>query len=267
MAKPNTPGGSGSGGGPNPSHPQGNGNGGNGPTGRPHGSAGVPTNVSSAQNTVAAQAQQGRPGGGGQGNQQPGSNNPNTSTKPPAPTAPPNAADIHHSDASRKHILEGDGGRQGGHLAGTGFSKKTEFPKSWKEPDILDAAHRVTQQGPPAKGPYMTKDANKKWAWAYDYEGQVNGVHVKTTVLANGEIRTAYPPHSSDPGVITNPAAPNPAPKGVPMGNPPRYSHPDVGGNGSWTWEGPKGDRIIRVVQDDKGNVTTKDLGEYKKKK
>ncbi|MFE9694566.1 EndoU domain-containing protein [Micromonospora sp. NPDC005806] len=221
--------------------------------------------MSAAQATVATQAQQGRPGGGGQGNNSPGSNKPNTSTRPPAPTAAPKASDIHHSDASREHILDGDGGRQGGHRAGTGYSKKTEFPKDWDDPQILDAAHRVTQQGPPAKGPYLTKDADGNWAWAYDYEGQVDGVRVKTTVLANGEIRTAYPPYGSDPGVITNPSAPNPAPKGVPMGNPPRYSHPDVGGDGSWTWEGPKGNKIIRVVQDAQGNVTTTVLGDYKK--
>jgi len=94
----------------------------------------------------------------------------------------------------------------------------------------------------------------------------VDGVEVKTTVLADGEIRTAYPPNSSDPGVITNPPAPNPAPSGIPQANPPRYSHPDVGGDGSWTWEGPKGGKIIRVVQDAQGNVTTTVLGDYKKK-
>jgi hypothetical protein len=258
MAKPPNPPGGGT-----PSHPHGNG----GPSGKPHGSAGVPKSVKSAQAAVWQHAQQGTPGGGGQGNNQQGSNKPNTSNKPPAPTAPPKAADIHHSDASEKHILEGDGGRQGGHLAGTGLSKKTEFPKAWKGPKIMDAAHRVTQQGPPVKGPYLTKDPDGKMAWAYDYEGQVDGVTVKTTVLANGEIRTAYPPNSSDPGVITNPPAPNPAPKGVPVSEPPRYSHPDAGGDGSWKWEGPKGDKIIRVVQDAQGNVTTTVLGDHQKKK
>lgn len=216
------------------------------------------------------------PGGGGGGNPPDdpgdGSNPPGEDKKPekppppPKPTDPPKAEDIKHSDASTEHIIEGDGGRQGGHLAGTGFSKKTEFPKDWDEQKILDAAHEVTQQGPPSKGPYLTKDANGNQAWAYDYTGTVDGVTVKTTVLADGEIRTAYPPNSADPGVISNPPAPNPAPSGVPMGNPPRYSHPDVDGDGSWTWEGPKGDKVIRVVQDSEGNVTKTDLGPYKKK-
>ncbi|MEH0934218.1 EndoU domain-containing protein [Micromonospora psammae] len=162
--------------------------------------------------------------------------------------------------------MEGDGGRQGGHLAGTGFSKKTEFPKDWDEARILDATHQVTQQGPPARGPYLTQDADGNPAWAYDYKGVIDGVEVKTIVLAGGEVRTAFPTDPDDPGGITNPTAPNPAPKGVPTGNPPRYSHPDVGGDGSWTWEGPKGNKIIRVVQDAQGNVTTTVLGDYRKK-
>jgi hypothetical protein len=206
----------------------------------------------------------GPPGGGGGGGG--GGGNPPGGGHPPRPTAPPSAADIRHSDASRQHILEGDGGRQGGHRAGTGFSKKTEFPKTWDDQKIIDAAHEVTQQGPPSKGPYLTKDANGNPAWAYDHTGTVDGVTVKTTVLADGEIRTAFPPNGADPGVITNPPAPSPAPQGVPMSNPPRYSHPDVGGDGSWTWEGPKGNKIIRVVMDDQGNVTKTELGDYKKK-
>ncbi|MGR6322677.1 EndoU domain-containing protein [Micromonospora soli] len=267
MARPKTPHGSGHGDGPNPPHPRGDGDGDgeNGsPSGRRRSTTDVPKNVSQAQDTVAQEAQAGRPGGSDQGTQNP--QKPGTVDPSVKPTAPPGADDIHHSDASRQHILEGDGGRQGGHLAGTGFSKKTEFPKDWDGPKILDAAHQVTQQGPPAKGPYLTKDADGNPAWAYDYTGRVDGVEVKTTVLANGEIRTAYPPNGNDPGVITNPSAPNPAPKGVPMSNPPRYSHPDVGGDGSWTWEGPKGNKIVRVVQDAQGNVTTTVLGDYKKK-
>ncbi|MEU5940098.1 EndoU domain-containing protein [Micromonospora sp. NPDC047548] len=250
MAKPKQPGG---------------GDGGGGTTGKPpKGGINASKGISSAQQATAQAAQKGRPGGSGQG-----STNPTTPAKPSQPTkptTPPAVDDVHHSETSRKHILHGDGGRQGGHFPGTGFSKKTEFPKDWDEPKILDAAHQVTQQGPPAKGPYLTKDADGNPAWAYDYTGTVDGVEVKTTVLANGEIRTAYPPNSNDPGVITNPPAPNPAPKGVPMSNPPRYSHPDVGGDGSWTWEGPKGNKIIRVVQDAQGSVTTTELGDYKKK-
>jgi Bacterial EndoU nuclease len=252
---------------PKPKKPGGGGNG-NGSTGKPpqtHGSINAGQGITSALTATAEVTNKGKVGGGS--GQQP--TTPGTSNKPSPPTKPiqpPTATDIRHSDRSRQHIIHGDGGRQGGHLAGTGFSKKTEFPQSWGEAKILDAAYQVTQQGPPAKGPYLTKDADGNPAWAYDYSGTVDGVEVKTTVLANGEIRTAYPPNSADPGVITNPPAPNPAPSGIPMGNPPRYSHPDVGGDGSWTWEGPKGDKIIKVVQDAQGNVTTTVLGDYKKK-
>lgn len=249
-----------------PKNPSG-GHGNSGNTGKPsqsHGNINASQGISSAQNATAQAAQQGRPGGSGQ--QTTPSTTPGKPTPPPKPTAPPQTGNIHHSDVSRAHILEGDGGRQGGHLAGTGFSKKTEFPQHWDRQKILDAAHQVTQQGPPVSGPKPTKDANGNQTWAYNYEGTVDGVTVRTTVLANGEIRTAFPPNSADPGVITNPPAPNPAPKGVPMSSPPRYSHPDLGGDGSWTWEGPKGNKIIRIVQDDQGNVTTTDLGPHKKK-
>ncbi|WP_312877589.1 EndoU domain-containing protein [Lentzea indica] len=162
--------------------------------------------------------------------------------------------------------MHGDGGRQGGHLAGSGFSKKTEFPKNWNEAKILDAAYKVTQTGPPV-GPVMpTRDADGNPAWAYNYEGTVDGVEVRTTVLSTGEIRTSFPSNPNDPGVITNPSSPHPPPQGVPAASPPRFSHPDLGGDGSWTWEGPKGDRVVRVVQDAQGNVTKTDLGPYKKK-
>ncbi|MDG4839960.1 EndoU domain-containing protein [Micromonospora sp. WMMD967] len=240
----------------------GTGGGGAGRPPRSYGGINAANGISSAQQATGQARQQGHPPGVGQGS----TTTPPRPARPPAPTTPPTAGDVHHSDASRKHILEGDGGRQGGHLAGTGFSNKTEFPKSWDEAKILDAAHRVTQQGPPNKGPYPTKDADGNPVWAYDYVGVVDGVQVKTTVLADGEIRTAYPPDKTNPGVISNPPAPNPAPQGIPMGNPPRYSNPDVGGDGSWTWEGPKGNKIIRVVQDDQGNVTRTELGDYKKK-
>lgn len=249
---------------PKPKGP-GGGNTGKTPAGKPsqqHGNINAGKGISSAQQATSQAAAKGHPQGSGQQNTQ-GAANPTTPTKP---TAPPDVKDIRHSPESETHIIEGDGGRSGGHLAGSGFSKKTEFPQSWTRQDILDAAHQVTQQGPPVKGPYPTKDANGNLVWAYDYVGVVDGVTVKTTVQADGEIRTAYPPNTSDPGVIANPAAPNPAPQGIPQGVPPRYSHPDLGGDGSWTWEGPKGDKVIRVVMDAQGNATTTVLGPYKKK-
>ncbi|GAB2809485.1 hypothetical protein [Lentzea nigeriaca] len=239
-----------------------------------HGHINAGAGLSSATKAAKATAQAGTPGGGnqpgtpaGKPGQQQGSNKPGKKPMPPKPTAPPKPEDIHHSEKSRTHIIEGEGGKQGGHIAGTGLSTKTEFPQSWKEPKIMDAAYQVTQMGPPVSGPKPTKDADGNPAWAYNYEGMVDGVLVRTTVLSTGEIRTSFPPDATNPGVILNPAAPNPAPQGVPQSTPPRYSHPDVGGNGSWTWEGPKGNRMIRVVQDAQGNVTTTDLGPYTKKK
>lgn len=253
---------------PKPKKPGGDGStGGDGTPGKPsqkHGDIDAGKGISSAQQAAGQAAQKGRSGGSGQPTT-PGKTKPN----PPAkPTAPPTANDIRHTPDSETHIIDGDGGRQGGHLPGTGFSKKTEFPKDWDRQKILDAAHQVTQQGPPVKGPFPTKDGDGNVRWAYNYEGTVDGVTVRTTVFADtGEIRTAFPPNPSDPGVIENPPAPSPSPQGIPQSNPPRYSHPDLGGDGSWTWEGPKGDRVVRVVQDAEGNVTTTDLGPYQKKK
>lgn len=263
---------------PKPRNPGGSAPGGGGtPKKKPsqqHGNINAGAGLSSATKAAKQTAQAGTPSGGNNsgtpankpGTNQQNPNQPNKKPLPAKPTTPPKADDIHHSDASKEHIIHGDGGKQGGHIAGTGFSGKTEFPKGWDEAKILDASHQVTQQGPPVTGPKPTKDANGDPAWAYNYEGMVDGVLVRTTVLSNGEIRTSFPPDSTNPGVILNPAAPNPAPQGIPQGTPPRYSNPDVGGNGSWTWEGPKGDRVIRIVQDDQGNVTKTDLGPYKKK-
>ncbi|MGI5520165.1 EndoU domain-containing protein [Micromonospora sp. CA-259024] len=254
MAKPGKPG-DGSGGT--------DGGGGTGNPSKSYGGINAGNGISSAQQATGRAATQGHPPGvAGPGS---GSSRPARPTRPPAPTQPPAPDGIHHSPVSEKHILEGDGGRQGGHLAGTGLSDKTEFPQSWDREKILDAARQVTQQGPPVKGPSPAKDADGNPVWVYDYEGVVDGITVKTTVLADGEIRTSYPPDESEPGVIKNDKAPTPAPAGIPMSVPPRYSNPAIGGDGSWTWEGPKGNRIIRVIQDAQGNVTRTDLGPYKK--
>ncbi|MEU3646029.1 hypothetical protein AB0E59_21775 [Lentzea sp. NPDC034063] len=186
---------------------------------------------------------------------------------PPMPTAPLNAADIHHSAKSVEHIAHGDGGRSGGHLAGTGFSGKTEFPRSWNVAKIKAATYEVTQMGPPVKGPLLTRDADGNPAWAYNYEGMVDGVNIRTVVLETGEIRTSFPKNGRDMGVIENPPAPHPPPPGIPQGVPPRYSHPSLGGDGSWTWEGPKGNEIRKIVKDAHGIVHGPFvLGPYQKK-
>jgi hypothetical protein len=263
---------------PKPKNPGGGGNTPGNGTNKPsttHGSINAGKGITSAHTAIQTTATAGRPGGSGTpGSTTTPSHIPTTTTRPiqpnqPTPPAnPPANSDVHLPDIANQHILNGDGGRQGGHLAGTGFSKKTEFPADWDGPKILDAAYQVTQQGPPVKGPFPTKDADGNVRYAYNYEGVVDGVTVRTTVFADtGEIRTAFPPNATDPGVIQNPAAPNPAPQGIPQSNPPRYSNPAVGGDGSWTWEGAKGDRVIRVVQDASGNVTTTDLGPNPKKR
>ncbi|NES16877.1 MULTISPECIES: hypothetical protein [Micromonospora] len=66
MAKPHTPHGGGHGDGPNPSRPHGEGDGdgdGSTPSGRRRSTPDAPDNVSRAQETVATEARQGRPGG------------------------------------------------------------------------------------------------------------------------------------------------------------------------------------------------------------
>jgi hypothetical protein len=60
---------------------------------------------------------------------------------------------------------------------------------------IQDAAYQVTQSGNPVKGPFQTKDAEGNVRMAYNYEGRLDGITVRTIVFAdNGEIRTAFRP-------------------------------------------------------------------------
>jgi hypothetical protein len=258
-------------------HPKGDGTGDGGAPPKKVGTVDAGKSVTSAQTAVQRLIEGGTPG------QAAGATTPahipTTSSKPPTPAKttstpppPPKPEDIHLPPGAKEHILDGDGGRQGGHYPGTGFSKKTEFPKGWDADKIQDAAYQVTQSGHPVKGPFPTKDANGNVRMAYNYEGTVDGITVRTTVFAdNGEIRTAFPPNggqrdgSGNP-VIENPPAPSPAPKGVPMSDPPRYSNPDAGGDGSWVWQGPKGNEIIRVVQYPDGRVERTVLGPYSKK-
>lgn len=238
------------------------------------------TSVSSAQTAVQRLIDGGTPGQAA-GATTP-SHIPTSSTKPPTPgqsgdpTTPPKPEDIHLPPGGKEHILDGDGGRQGGHYPGTGFSKKTEFPKGWDADKIQNAAYEVTQSGNLVKGPVWTKDADGNIRPSYNYEGVVDGVTVRTTVFGdNGEIRTAFPPNAGEVDgsgnpVIKNPPAPNPqstppAPSGIPMSEPPRYSNPDAGGDGSWVWQGPKGNEIIRVIQHPDGTVERTVLGPYKK--
>jgi hypothetical protein len=163
------------------------------------------------------------------------------------------------SRRSKKHILDGDGGKSGGHRAGTGRPGKSEFPQRWSDEDILNHAEDVARTEQPI-GPKTTKDANGNKVQSWDYVGVRDGVTVHVTVLEGGEIRTAYPEGGT--GVIVNPSSPHPPPKGAPPSTTPIYANPDVGGNGTWTYEGNKKGRIIRMVTDGDGKIiSTDDLG------
>ncbi|MGV9675470.1 EndoU domain-containing protein [Nocardia sp. NPDC003482] len=175
-------------------------------------------------------------------------------TTGPKPASPPSLDAVRHTDVSRQHILGGDvrNSSTGGHRPGTGFSGKTEFPKHWTDEDIIDAAYQVTQKGEMTKGPFITKDALGNRRVAFSYEGKIDEVTVRTTVFADGEIRTSFPLKSTDPGVISNPSLPADIPskvkKSIPQSHAPRYSNPELGGDGSWTWRGKKGGRDTEIV-------------------
>ncbi|MFR9750453.1 EndoU domain-containing protein [Nocardia sp. 004] len=182
---------------------------------------------------------------------------------------PPVRESIRHTDLSRQHILGGDRGNSstGGHRAGTGFSGKTEFPKNWSDNDILDAVYQVTQSGRPTKGPYPTKNELGERSSAFDYEGKINGINIRTTVIKDGKIRTGFPTYFLDRGVIKNPKLPKGLPqelvKSIPQGKVPRYSNPQIGGDGSWTWRGNKSGRDIEVILYPDGRWIKIDHGKY----
>lgn len=184
--------------------------------------------------------------------------------------APPGSHDIHHDEYSTRHILDGEGGSQGGHRAGTGVPGKSEFPAHWSDRDILEVTEQIARTTEPVKGPYPSADSTGVKFPSWEYVGEHDGVRVRVHVLADGRIRTAYPVDGAS--LITNPPAINPPPKGTPPGASPRFSHPDVGGDGTWTYEGPKKNKatgvveILRMVTDGNGTVlSTEVVGVAKK--
>ncbi|MFE3206065.1 hypothetical protein [Embleya sp. NPDC059237] len=205
-----------------------------------------------------------RPGGGGgrggRGSGGGGASTPSPQYGPP-PQRPPTPASIRHSAASNTHILTGDGGKSGGHRSGLGKPNKTEFPRSWKDSDIMAVTEDIARSGAPVKGPYPSSGPNGERLWAYDYQGtrRVGGkppdVTVTVTVLETGEIRTAYP--HAGPGVTTNPPSP-PYPSDAPQGVTPKYRHPDLGGDGTWTYEGTKRNELIRQEVDPGGTTVAR---------
>ena len=92
------------------------------------------------------------------------------------------------------HILDGDE-RGGGHLHGTGYPGKTEFPADW-EPDrisasVLYAAHRP-------------QDVDQQFDGSWLARGSRDQVTIHTVIQPDGRIWTAWPDPDS-PGVTRNP--------------------------------------------------------------
>lgn len=119
------------------------------------------------------------------------------------PTVPPAPDDIHHNAESLARILRGEGGRYGGHLAGTSRPGATEFPPSWGEDAVTANTLALARTTNPTGDVYVTRDAEGHLLWAWRYRGTVDGVELEAVVQQNGLIRAAYPLRG--PGVVVNP--------------------------------------------------------------
>jgi hypothetical protein len=89
------------------------------------------------------------------------------------------------SDARTDHILNGEvrpnGSFGGGHRAGTGFPKKSEFPSSWSDARIM---HYVSD--------VATDPGSARTLGGTIVEGSRGGIDIRV-VLRNDEIWTAFP--------------------------------------------------------------------------
>ncbi|MDT7785737.1 MAG: hypothetical protein QOF58_4156 [Pseudonocardiales bacterium] len=216
----------------------------------PHGKIPAATSIHTFQTSVKTVLTHGRPGGTQATHPQAQPTPPVTPHGPHLP-GPPNHGDVRITTESANHILNGDGGKQGGHVAGTGLANKNEFPVTWGRIKILDAAHQVAQNGKIARGPTPNHDKAGNVRWAYEYVGEVDGVKIKVHVLSDGEIVSAYPIDAHDPGVIHNPKSP--VVPGTPPHTTPRFSNDAVGGDRTFTWEGPKNGKYVRITTDEFG--------------
>jgi EndoU nuclease-like protein len=108
----------------------------------------------------------------------------------PAPDA------IHISPDRSGHILDGDK-YGGGHRHGTGRPGKTEFPASWDDQKIVDAAVDIARK---PDQPPVRQDRNNRWICV----GTRDSVEVSVIVLPGGDVWTAWPEEGS-PGVVRNP--------------------------------------------------------------
>ena len=94
------------------------------------------------------------------------------------------------------HILDGDA-YGGGHRYGTGKPGKTEFPASWDDQKVIDAALGIARK---PDQPPVCQDRNSRWVCI----GTRDGVEVSVIVLPGGDVWTAWPEEGS-PGVVRNP--------------------------------------------------------------
>jgi RHS repeat-associated protein len=92
------------------------------------------------------------------------------------------------SSSRRNHILDGEvlpGGRySGGHRAGTGFPRKSEFPGSWSDDQIL---HHVSDIATDPSLTWRPGRGGDFWV-----SGTRDGIDIEV-LIRNGEIWTAYP--------------------------------------------------------------------------
>ncbi|MGW9207761.1 hypothetical protein ACWGR4_12285 [Embleya sp. NPDC055664] len=159
---------------------------------------------------------------GGSGSGSGGNRRPPPPPPPPPGTPPPyRPEDIQYTEASRRHILESEGGKNGGHRYGTGIPTKTEFPQRWTDPDVERHVLDLVRNSSPTTGPKWTNDPAGNRVLAWEYIGTRDNVTMSVTVMENGEIRTAYP--LSGEGVHRNPSSPNPRPSWAPPSSTPRW--------------------------------------------
>jgi hypothetical protein len=95
----------------------------------------------------------------------------------------------------RRHILDGDGPKKGGgHRAGTGKPRKTEFPADWTDDDIIRRVMQTAMHPEEA----ILQENERFAAWAMH-----NGVKVKVVIDRGGVVLTAHP-EPGYPGVVDN---------------------------------------------------------------
>lgn len=98
-----------------------------------------------------------------------------------------NPPKISLTDKAIAHILDGDANGSGGHKYGvdSGDARKTWFPESWTDEDIIKAVFRI------AENPKLVKISTQS-GYVSCY-GESKRVRIKVRVSMGGEILTSYP--------------------------------------------------------------------------